>query len=300
MIPAALLKVLERQQYRIAGSHSAVKICHWTKRAIRDEGNCYKQRFYGIKSHRCLQMTPWLDCPNKCMYCWRMVEHALLKGIELDEPEDIIDSCVESQRKLLSGFKGFENTNMSKWREAQDPNQAAISLAGEPTLYPKISGLIEEFKRRKFTAFLVTNGQYPERLKGISEPTNIYLSLDAPDQETYKLVDRPTLPDFWRRMNDSLGLLPSFSCTKVIRLTMVKGLNMANPKGYAKLIDKASPDFIELKGYMHVGFSQRRLKKENMPSIHEVRDFANKVAELSGYGYKDEQEESRVVLLSKG
>lgn len=299
MITSGLRNIMERQQYRIAGSHSAVKICHWTKRALRDDGHCYKQRFYGIQSHRCLQMTPWLDCPNKCLYCWRMVEHVTLKNPFIDEPDAIIDSCVESQLKLLSGFKGFDNVNMKKWKEAQQPNQAAISLAGEPTLYPRISDLIEEFKKRGFTAFLVTNGQFPDTLKGIAEPTNLYLSLDAPDQETYKRADRPTLTDFWSRLNESLVLMPSFSCTKVIRLTIVKGLNMVNPGGYAKLIELASPDFIEVKGYMHVGFSQRRLQKENMPSNQEVRDFAGKVAELSGYRYKDEHEESRVVLLEK-
>jgi tRNA wybutosine-synthesizing protein 1 len=297
MVPPELRKIMQRQQYRIAGSHSAVKICNWTKRALRDEGSCYKQRFYGIESHRCLQMTPWIGCPNRCMYCWRAVEKTVMKVRGTDEPGAIIDSCVESQRKLLSGFKGYENVNMRKWREAQDPNQAAISLTGEPTMYPHISGLIEEFGKRGFTTFLVTNGQFPDRLRGMAEPTNLYISLDAPDRETYRKTDRPTLPDFWDRLNGSLGLMKSFSCTKVLRLTMVKGWNMLNPAGYAKLIEKACPDFIEVKGYMHVGFSQRRLQKGNMPSHAEVREFAEHVSALSGYGKKDEHEESRVVLL---
>jgi tRNA wybutosine-synthesizing protein 1 len=299
MVPKELRSIMERQQYRIAGSHSAVKICNWTKKALRDEGSCYKQRFYGIKSHRCLQMTPWIGCPNRCMYCWRAVEKTAMKVPGTDEPGAIIDSCVESQRKLLSGFKGYENVNLRKWREAQDPNQAAISLTGEPTMYPHISGLIEEFGKRGFTTFLVTNGQFPDRLQGMAEPTNLYISLDAPDRETYRKTDRPTLPDFWDRLNESLELMRSFSCRKVLRLTMVKGWNMANPAGYAKLVEKACPDFIEVKGYMHVGFSQRRLQKENMPSHGEVREFAEKISELSGYEHRDEQEESRVVLLGK-
>jgi tRNA wybutosine-synthesizing protein 1 len=299
MINKGLRAEMERQQYRIAGSHSAVKICHWTKRSLLDDGHCYKQRFYGIKSHRCLQMTPWLDCPNKCLYCWRMVEKVALKNVKLDDPGKIIDSCMDSQRLLLSGFKGNENINMRKWREAQRPNQAAISLAGEPTLYPRISDLIEEFMRRRFTAFLVTNGQFPERLQGMSEPTNLYVSLDAPDRETYGLVDRPQLPDFWERMNHSLELMNSFSCTKVLRLTMVKGLNMRNPEGYAKLVEKANPDFVEVKGYMWVGFSRKRLEEANMPSHGDVGRFAANISELTGYGLKDEQPESRVVLLGK-
>jgi tRNA wybutosine-synthesizing protein 1 len=58
MIPQNLRDLLEKQQYRIVGNHSAVKICHWTKESIRERGFCYKQQFYGINAHRCLQMTP--------------------------------------------------------------------------------------------------------------------------------------------------------------------------------------------------------------------------------------------------
>jgi tRNA wybutosine-synthesizing protein 1 len=299
MIPADVRKVLERQQYRLAGSHSAVKICNWTKRAMRDEGSCYKQKFYGIQSHRCMQMTPWLDCPNRCLYCWRFFEKVILKNPEIEEPGVIIDSCIASQRQLLSGFKGYEGVNIKKWKEAQNPNQAAISLAGDPMLYPRISELVSEFKKRRFTTFLVTNGQFPGRLENMAEPTNIYISLDAPDKGTYEKVDRPTFPDFWERLNKSLELMSSFKCRKVLRLTLVHGLNMKNAKGYAKLIEKASPDFIECKGYMWVGFSRKRLPESAMPSHARVKEFAGKISESSGYNYRDEQQESRVVLLKK-
>ncbi|RLE41207.1 4-demethylwyosine synthase TYW1, partial [Candidatus Woesearchaeota archaeon] len=55
MIPDELRKVLEKQQYAFIGRHSAIKICYWTKKSLLDEGVCYKQQFYGIKSHRCCQ-----------------------------------------------------------------------------------------------------------------------------------------------------------------------------------------------------------------------------------------------------
>ena len=295
--------VFSRQQYRMAGSHSAVKICEWTKKSIRGQGVCYKQRFYGIESHRCLQMTPSVAwCPNRCVYCWRAIEKTLSSPVtkeKVDEPGAIIDECIAQQRLLLSGFKGLERADRSKWKEAQDPNQAAISLSGEPTAYPLISDLIEEFARRRFTTFLVTNGQYPERLRDMAEPTNLYISLDAPDRETYRKVDCPSLPDFWERFTESLELMKSFSCTKVLRLTLARDLTLKSPEGYAKLIEKASPDFIECKGYMWVGFSRKRLPKEAMPWHHEIREFSERLSELTGYAYRDEQKESRVVLLGK-
>lgn len=302
MIPQETLAIFRRQQYRIAGSHSAVKVCEWTKKSIRGEGACYKQKFYGVQSHRCLQMTPSVAwCPNRCVYCWRAVEKTLpspAAGGKVDDPGFIIDECIDQQRLLLSGFKGLDRTDMGKWKEAQKPNQAAISLAGEPTAYPMISELVQEFGRRHFTTFLVTNGQYPERLRGMSEPTNLYISLDAPDRQTYRNVDRPSLADFWERLNESLQLMNSFSCRKVLRLTLAKGLNMANVEGYAKLVEKACPDYIECKAYMHVGYSRQRLKKENMPMHNEVREFSEKLSGLAGYPIRDEQKESRVVLLS--
>ncbi|MFB6069181.1 MAG: 4-demethylwyosine synthase TYW1, partial [Halobacterium sp.] len=39
-------------------NHTAVQTCGWTKNALRGEGTCYKYAFYGIRSHRCIQMTP--------------------------------------------------------------------------------------------------------------------------------------------------------------------------------------------------------------------------------------------------
>ncbi len=300
MIPENLKESLERQQYRVVGNHSAVKLCTWTKKSLRDEGVCYKERFYGIRSHRCLQMTPNITCDQNCLFCWRIIERTKVNfSTDMDEPRDIIKGAIEKQRELLSGFGGFKGTNMKKFREAQNPTNAAISLLGEPLLYPKISELIEEFTDMGMTTFLVTNSQHPEVLERITEPYQLYISLDAPDRDSYRRLDRPAHSDYWERLLKSLEIMNSMSCRKVLRLTMVKGWNMRNPEGYAKLIEKANPDFVELKAYMHVGESQKRLPREAMPLHSDVKEFAERVSELSGYEYKDEQAESRVVLLSR-
>src|SRR2546429_6773003 len=65
-------EVLERQGYNIVAEHSGVKLCHWTKASLTKGVGCYKQTFYGIESHRCLQMTPTVDaCSLACQFCWR-------------------------------------------------------------------------------------------------------------------------------------------------------------------------------------------------------------------------------------
>jgi len=301
LIPEDAEKRFFRAGYRIVGNHSAVEVCHWTKESLRRGRVCYKEKFYGIKSHRCLEMTPALIwCTHKCKFCWRPLEFTILGEPKPDDPKEIVEGCIEARRLLLTGFKGFEKVDKKKWEEAIKPTHAAISLAGEPTLYPRISELIKEFHKRKMTTFLVTNGTRPDRLSSLEEePTQLYISLCAPDEKTYLEIHNPLIPDGWKKLNESLELMKSFSCRKVIRLTLVKNLNLKDPEKYAKLILKAEPDFVEPKAYMWVGESQKRLKKEAMPSMEDIRNFAEELSFHTGYKIKDEDLASRVVLLSK-
>ena len=296
------LKKLEKMGYRFVGNnkHAAVKVCHWTKKSILDEGVCYKQKFYGIESHRCLQMSPSIPfCHQKCLFCWRdfSATSTEWKG-DMDDPEKMIDESINAQRKLLCGFFGNEKANKKKLDESQDPKHAAISLAGEPMLYPKIDDLIEEFHKRNFTTFLVTNGMTPEKLGNLKEePTQLYISLDAPDKKIFEKLCVPQVENGWNNLNKSLDLLSSFDCRKVLRMTCVKDYNMQNVEEYARLIERSNPDFVEIKAYMFVGYSRKRLKWENMPSNQEIYDFADSVAKECGLEIKDKMYESRVVLL---
>jgi hypothetical protein len=65
MVTPAQRKTLTKQGYKIIGSHSAVKLCRWTKAQLRGRGGCYKHTFYGISSFQCMEATPSLACANK-------------------------------------------------------------------------------------------------------------------------------------------------------------------------------------------------------------------------------------------
>ncbi len=291
-------RLLENQHYKIVGNSSAVKICAWTKKSLRDEGFCYKQKFYGIKSHLCCQIAPSVNyCQQSCVFCWRPIEHT--EGMEMKEfdgPKDIVKGVIEGQRKLLSGFGGNEKVNKKKLKEAQNPRQFAISLSGEPTLYPKLDVLIKELNKIG-TTFVVSNGLNPEVLKKI-KPTQLYISLDAPDEKIYKKVCRPNVKETWKKLMESLSLLKNIK-RSTIRITLVKGLNMVYPEKYAEIIKKYSPKFVEIKAYMNVGYSKHRLDIKKMPLHDEIVEFSQKISEKSGYKIIDEKKESRVVLLMK-
>lgn len=335
MIPEKVKKVLKRQHYAIVGKHSAVQICRWTKKSLRDEGICYKEKFYGIKSHLCCQMSPavmW--CPNRCLHCWRAIELTIdneLKG-KVDSPKQIIDGCIKSQRELLSGFKVDKNSkkkqlskaNMKKFIEAQEPMQFAISLSGEPMVYKYIGGIIEELRKRGKTSFLVTNGLYPEKIEKLEKkkqlPTQLYISVNAPNKEIYNKIHRSSKKDAWERLNKSLEIMsrlrnkskskisihlsdkqPNETRT-VFRINLVLDLNMnsEHAKKYAELIEKANPMFVEVKGVMSVGFARQRIPYNKMPYHKDIIEFSKKILKfLPGYKILDEKKESRVVLLGK-
>jgi tRNA wybutosine-synthesizing protein 1 len=306
-IPPSLLQVLKKHKYHLVGKHSAVKRCRWLYESLIHDRPCYKQKFYGIKSHQCIQMTPSLFyCTQHCLFCWRAQSGDLQVNwneMELpnwDSAEEVAQKSLKVQDTILSGYSGHPKINWKKFTEALTPRHVAISLAGEPTLYGYLGELIRVFHQKGFTTFLVSNGTVPSRLAKLSEePTQLYISVCAPDEDIFRRICRPQVPEAWDKLNETLSLLQSFRCSTVTRITLVKEHNMEKADGYATLIEKANPTYIEAKAYMHVGFSGLRLDYNNMPTHGEVREFARRLAERTAYMIIDESVESRVVLLSR-
>ena len=289
---------LERQGYHLV-AHGAVKPCLWLRRSIRGGDQCYKHHFYGIASHRCVQMTPTLLCYHRCLHCWRPIDDIPPGTGGWIEPAELLDGILFEQQRLISGYGGApETTDSARLGEAKSPAHVAVSLMGEPTLYPMIKELVEEIRGRGMTAFLVTNGTNPEAI-GEARPTQLYISLNASNEETYRRVCSPS-SNLWSRFLESLERVRDSPARTVARLTLARGLNMNDSHGYAELIETAEPDFVEVKAYMHLGSSRNRLGRESMPSHQEVMDFAKELSEILGYSLKDHVPLSRVALLSRG
>jgi len=310
MLNKKLKETLKKQHYGIVGKHSLVDVCEWTKNSLRNRGECYKQKFYGIKSHRCCEVSPSAFCQNKCVHCWRAIELSENRKIglkECDNPLDLIDGFVKERAKLLMGFNGNPVTEKSKFKESLEPSHFAISLIGEPTLYPKLGELIKELRKRGKTSFIVTNGLQPAVLKNLSKkkslPTQLYLSMNAGNKKLYDKWHRSYEKNAWKKYNESLNLMKKLKTRRVIRMTLVKGLNMGekNVKEFAVLIRKASPDFVEVKSYMSVGYARQRMGYDKMSSHKEIVGFAKMLAKEIGSKYKilDEHVASRIVLIGK-
>ena len=295
-------KILIKQGYRLVGNHSAVKVCEWTKKSLRGEGNCYKYTFYGIRSHQCMQMTTSMFCASRCKFCWRGQKAPVGKEWygPIDSPEHIINHSIEEHLKLLTGFGSNSKTNGKEQEELKDVRHVALSLTGEPITYPLIDEILEEFHRRRISTFLVTNAQFPDAIEKIKNVTQLYLSIDAPSKERLKNIDRPLFSDYWERMNKCLDLLATRRYRTCIRLTMVKKENMENYEDYAELIRRGSPDFIELKSYVWVGESQKNYRVQNMPYIEDMKDFTKRLLEFPPeYEYLSRHESSRAILLGR-
>jgi len=294
-------KELEKQKYRLSGSHSAVKICGWTKKMIKGEGGCYKLKFYGIRSNQCLQMTTSMSCANRCIFCWRGYKAPVSKEWNwgVDDPEMIIEESMKHQYDLLVGLKGFEGADKKLYEESLNVKHVALSLTGEPIIYPKINEIIDGFHKRGISTFLVTNATYPEQIKNLRPITQLYISLDAPNSELLKEIDNPLFPDYWERLNKSLEYMHEKKERTCIRVTIIKEVNDVHPEQWAQLINKAKPDFIEIKGYMFIGASRQRLDLKNMPYHEDIVEFTKKILNhLPEYDIVSEHIPSRVVMLA--
>ncbi len=302
MLTPESIEELEKQKYRVVGTHSAVKTCGWTRNMINGEGGCYKLKFYGIMSYQCLQMTTSISCANRCTFCWRGYKAPVSKEWKwkVDDPGMILEKSLAAHHKLLVGYGGSQNANKSAYETSKTVKHVALSLTGEPIIYPKMNELLDKFHKDGISTFIVTNGQYPQQVKNLKPITQLYISVDAPNKELLKEIDKPLFSDYWERLLLALDYLAQKKARTAIRLTLVKGINDVEPENYAHLINRSDCDFIEVKGYMHVGESRDKLGRRNMPVHEEIIHFTKKMLPfMPEYELVSEHIPSRVLMLAK-
>ncbi|KAI8155732.1 wyosine base formation [Colletotrichum sp. SAR 10_70] len=302
---------LTKQGYSIVGSHSGVKICRWTKSALRGRGSCYKYSFYGINSHQCMETTPSLSCSNKCVFCWRHGTNPVGTTWRwvVDPPELIFDGVKANHYNKIKMLRGVPGVRAERFAEAMRIRHCALSLVGEPIFYPYINEFLGMLHAERISSFLVCNAQHPDQLAALKAVTQLYVSIDASNKESLRKIDRPLHRDFWERFQRCLDILREkrFKHRTVFRLTLVKGFNVDDEvEGYAQLVEKGLPCFVEIKGVTYCGTSTASnagLSMSNVPFYWEVAEFVTALEKRLNekglkYGIAAEHAHSCCVLLA--
>ncbi|KAK3716169.1 Fe-S oxidoreductase [Vermiconidia calcicola] len=302
---------LTKQGYTIIGSHSGVKICRWTKSALRGRGSCYKYSFYGIASHLCMEATPSLSCSNKCVFCWRHGTNPVgtTWRWEVDPPGMVFEGMKEGHYRKIKMLKGVPGVRAERFQQAMRIRHCALSLVGEPIFYPRINELLALLHGERISTFLVCNAQHPDHLAALDHVTQLYVSIDASNKDSLRRIDRPLHRDFWERFLRCMDILREkrYQQRTVFRLTLVKGFNVEDEaEGYADLVARALPSFVEVKGVTYCGTSTSAgagLSMQNVPFYEEVSAFVlalESALERRGldYGIAAEHAHSCCILLA--
>ncbi|CAR30195.1 putative tRNA 4-demethylwyosine synthase [Lachancea thermotolerans CBS 6340] len=303
-------KNLTKQGYTVVGSHSGVKICRWTKNDLRGRGSCYKHSLFNIVSSRCMELTPSLACSSKCIFCWRHGTNPVSKTWrwEVDDPEYILENALQGHYAKIKQMRGVPGVIAERFAKAFKVRHCALSLVGEPIMYPFISKFVSLLHQKEISSFLVCNAQHPEPLRDLGKVTQLYVSIDAPTKNELKKVDRPLYRDFWERLMECLDILRTTQSHQrtVFRMTLVKGFNMADVSAYADLVQRGLPCFIEVKGATFCGTSDGNgnpLTMQNIPFYEECAKFVKSLAaELQrrglGYDVAAEHAHSNCILIA--
>ncbi len=308
-MPADLEKMMRKQGYHFVGKHSATKICNYTSESMKGGESCYKHRFYGIRSWRCIQATTAIGCNLACTFCWRIIPeeegfkwNELNAGGKWDDPDQIVEGLINEHKRIITGYKGNDKVDMKRWEESNDPAHVALSLTGEPLFYPKMNRLLQAFHEHGISTFLVTNGTMVNALMALKVmPTQLYVSVQAPNKEIYgKITRAKNLSATWDNFLRFLDIFSGMDTRRTFRLTLVEKSNMEDSEGYAQLIRRGKPHYVEVKGFVYVGGARnekRGLSYERMPRKDSVLGFAKEIADKSGYIVADYHESSNVALL---
>ena len=62
-------------------------------------------------------------------------------------------------------FAGVPGVKPERMEEGKEAKHCALSLVGEPIMYPEINSLIGLLHDRGISTFLVTNAQFPDAIR---------------------------------------------------------------------------------------------------------------------------------------
>jgi len=253
-----------------------------------------------------MEMTPSLACANKCVFCWRHHKNPVGKEWRwvVDEPDMLVDAAMKNHYGMIKQFRGVPGVTKESFEEASTIRHCALSLVGEPIIYPYINRFVQLLHEKNISSFMVTNAQFPDKIETLDPVTQLYVSIDAGTKESLKKVDRPIFGDFWERFLGSIEALKRKGQRTVFRLTLINGWNTEEISNYAQLVELGAPTLIEIKGVTYCGTSKAStLTMKNVPYHQEVLHFSQALCDSTpfmkeNYEIACEHEHSCCVLLA--
>jgi tRNA wybutosine-synthesizing protein 1 len=240
------------------------------------------------------------------VFCWRHHKNPVGKEWrwKVDGPEELVEAAITNHRSMIKQMKGVPGVDKERLEEAFTIRHCALSLVGEPIIYPYINEFVSLLHSKNISSFLVTNAQFPDKIDAIQPVTQLYVSVDAATKESLKKVDRPLFADFWERFLSCLDSLSKKGQRTVFRLTLIKEWNVEELQNYAELVERGKPSFIEIKGVTYCGTSKASsLTMKNVPFHEEVLKFSEELCNATpflrdNYELSCEHEHSCCVLIS--
>ena len=219
----------------------------------------------------------------------------------MDDAEMIVNQAISKHIDMIKSLKGIKDAVPERWEEGMRPRHCALSLVGEPINYPDINKFLNLLHSRGISSFLVSNAQFPDQIEQLSPCTQLYISVDAPTQDALKTIDRPLFSDFWDRFLRCMDQLRLKQQRTVYRLTLVKGYNTSDIPEYVNLIQRGTPDFIEVKGVTYSGGSRPIIGMKNVPWHTEVVEWVEQLQSLLAPDYEIacEHEHSCCLVLAR-
>ncbi len=261
------------------------------------------------KTRRALVLLKNMDVLENQKSGHYTVHEDIQKEIKNSKEEGLSDSQIVE--KIIARDVTTKEDIEKVFEEAKHPKHAAISLAGEPTLYPKIGELVQEFRSRGFTTFIVTNGTNPgvirDMWKSGNLPTQLYVTLPAPTRKDYLKICKPLIKDGWERLMETISLLPKLPCRTIVRITSVKyiNINFDQVEKYAAILKENTPDFIDIKGFTVQADALRLVDRweakhdlrDYRPSYQDLLVFSTRLEEATGFPIIEASETSVDILL---
>jgi len=221
----------------------------------------------------------------------------------MDPAEVVLEGALQNHYKMIKQMKGVPGVLPEKLEEGMNVQHCALSLVGEPIMYPEINKFVRMLHEKGISSFLVTNAQFPDAIRDMEPCTQLYVSIDASTKDALKAIDRPLHKDFWERFLASLKELAAKGQRTVYRLTLVKGWNAEEIRNYANLVSIGDPDFIEIKSVTFCGESKAStMQMSNVPWHEEVKAFSESILSCDNleqdYEMACEHQHSCIVLIA--